>query len=162
MKEYVLERFKTGQWSRILNINYSFSIIKNEDATLGTSRRQITENPKLADDQLSFKMVAQIDKYGDKLFADPIVVNTPNGSVTIYPQRTNNIIEQFTRDLKRSHRRRTGNNSMSRVLNSMLADTPLVKNLDNPEYMDMLLDGKANFEEPLSEVDSMQTEKNEN
>ena len=124
-------------------------------------RRQITENPKLADDQLSIKMVAQIDKYGDKLFADPIVVNTPNGSVTIYPQRTNNIIEQFFRDLKRSHRRKTGNNSMSRVLNSMLADTPLVKNLDNPEYMDMLLDGKANLEELFSEVDRMQTEKNE-
>lgn len=83
------------------------------------------------------RMVAQIDKYGDRLFADPIVGNTPNGSVTIYRQRTNNIIEQFFRDLKRSHRRRTGNNSMSRVLNSMLADTPLVKNLDNPEYMDM-------------------------
>jgi len=124
-------------------------------------RRQITENPKLADDQLSIKMVAQIDKYDDKLFADPIVVNTPNGSVTIYPQRTNNIIEQFFRDLKRSHRRRTGNNSMSRVLNSMLADTPLVKNLDNPEYMDMLLDGKANLEELFSEVDRMQTEKDE-
>ena len=29
LKEYVLERFKTGQWGRILNINYSFSIIKN-------------------------------------------------------------------------------------------------------------------------------------
>ncbi len=83
------------------------------------------------------RMVAQIDKYGDRLFADPIVGNTPNGSVTIYRQRTNNIIEQFFRDLKRSHRRRTGNNSTARVLNSMLADTPLVKNLDNPEYMDM-------------------------
>jgi len=91
-------------------------------------RRQITENPKLADDHLSIKMVTQIDKYGNKLFADPIVVNTPNGSITIYPQRTNNIIEQFFRDLKRSYRRRTGNNTMSRVLNSMLADTPLVKN----------------------------------
>lgn len=97
----------------------------------------------------------------DKLFADPIVVNTPNGSVTIYPQRTNNIIEQFFRDLKRSHRRRTGNNSMSRVLNSMLADSPLVKNLDNPEYMDMLLDGMANLEELFSEVERMQTEKDE-
>ncbi len=124
-------------------------------------RRQIIENPKLADDHLSIKMVAQIDKYGNKLFADPIVVNTPNGSITIYPQRTNNIIEQFFRDLKRSHRRRTGNNTMSRVLNSMLADTPLVKNLDNPEYMEMLLDDKANLEELFSKVDRIQTEKEE-
>jgi len=124
-------------------------------------RRQITENPKLADDQLSIKMVAQTDKYGGKLFADPIIVNTPNGSVTIYPQRTNNIIEQFFRDLKRSHRRRTGNTKMARVLNSMLADTPLVKNLDNPEYMDILLGGKVNLEELFSEVDRVQTEKDE-
>ena len=43
----------------------------------------------------------------------------------------------------------------------MLADTPLVKNLSNPEYMDMLLDGKANLEELFSESDRIQTEKNE-
>ena len=124
-------------------------------------RQQITENSKLSDDKLSIKMVAQIDKYGDKLFADPIVVKTPNGNVTIYPQRTNNIMEQFFRDLKRSHRRRTGNNSMSRLLNAMLPDTPLIKNLDNPEYMDMLLDGKGNMEELFAEVDRMQAEKDE-
>lgn len=29
----------------------------------------------------------------------------------------------------------------------MLADTPLVKNLDNPDYMKILLDGKENLEE---------------
>jgi len=124
-------------------------------------RRKITGNPELADDQLSINMVAQIDKYGDKLFADPIMVNTPNGNVTIYPQRTNNIIEQLFRDLKRSHRRKTGNNSMSRILNSMLADTPLVKNMDNPEYMDMLLGDKANLEELFFEVDRIQTDKDE-
>jgi len=29
----------------------------------------------------------------------------------------------------------------------MLADTPLVKNIGNPDYMKILLDGKANLEE---------------
>lgn len=33
------------------------------------------------------------------------------------------------------------------MLQTMLADTPLVKNLDNDEYMKILLDGKANLEE---------------
>jgi len=33
------------------------------------------------------KMVEQIDKYWEKLFADPIHVNTPQGKVTIQPQR---------------------------------------------------------------------------
>lgn len=124
-------------------------------------RSQIAEDPKLSEDQLCIKMVAQIDKYGDKLFADPIVVDTPNGSVTIYPQRTNNIIEQFFRDLKRGHRRRTGNNRMSRFLKTMLADTPLVKNLDNPEYMEMLLGDRDSLEELFSEVDRLQTKEDE-
>jgi hypothetical protein len=37
----------------------------------------------------------------------------------------------------------------------MLADTPLVKNLDNPEYMKLLLNGKANLEELFAEVGAM-------
>lgn len=109
-------------------------------------RRRIEEDPELTDDPLSCKMAKQIDKYSDKLFADPIEVDSPTGPVTIYPQRTNNILEQFFRNLRRAYRRKTGNNSMHRALKTMLTDTPLVKNLDNPEYMAILLDGKANLE----------------
>jgi len=115
-------------------------------------RRRLDEDPELATDPRSRKMAEQIDKYAEKLFADPIEVDTPTGNVTIYPQRTNNILEQFFRDLRRGQRRKTGNNSMSRMLRTMLADTPLVKNLDNPDYMEVLLDGKANLEELFSEL----------
>ena len=113
-------------------------------------RRRLDEDRELAADPRSRKMAEQIDKYGEKLFADPIEVDTPTGKVTIYPQRTNNILEQFFRGLRRGQRRKTGNNSMSRMLRTMLADTPLVKNLDNPDYMELLLDGKANLEELFS------------
>ena len=109
--------------------------------------RDLGENPILSADRLSRHMAEQINKYGDKLFADPIEVATPNGMVTIYPQRTNNILEQFFRGIRRGQRRKTGNDSMGRTLQTMLAHTPLVKNLDNPEYMKLLLDGKANLEE---------------
>lgn len=115
-------------------------------------RRDLERDPKLADDPLSRKMAKQIDKYGDKLFADPIEVATPNGTVTLYPQRTNNILEQFFRGVRRGQRRKTGNDSMCRVLRTMLADTPLIKNLDNPEYMKVLLDGKAHLEELFAEL----------
>ena len=115
-------------------------------------RRELERDPKLAADPLSLKMAQQIDKYGDKLFADPIKVDTPNGPVTIYPQRTNNILEQFFRGVRRAYRRKTGNDSMCRALQAMLADTPLVKNLDNPDYMKILLDGKANLEELFAEL----------
>lgn len=36
----------------------------------------------------------------------------------------------------------------------MLSDTPLVKNLDNKDYMDILLDGKDSLEERFAEIDT--------
>ena len=109
-------------------------------------RLRLQMESTLADDQLCIKMARQIDKYGEKLFADPITVASPQGMVTIYPQRTNNILERFFRGLRRGHRRKTGNNSMRRALQAMIADTPLVKNLDNPAYMEILLNGKESLE----------------
>lgn len=123
-------------------------------------RRKLDQDRHLAADPLSRNMAKQIDKYGDKLFADPIEIKTSNGIVTIYPQRTNNILEQFFRRVRREHRRKTGNNSMHRVLQTMLANTPLVKNLDNPAYMKILLDGKANLEELFAKVGAMPPDSN--
>ena len=99
-------------------------------------------------------MLKQIDKYWDKLFADPIVVNTPAGQLMIHPQRTNNILERFFRDLKRSNRKKSGTVSLNRTLRSMLADTPLVKNLDNPDYLKIILDGCNTLEERFEKIDS--------
>ena len=48
-----------------------------------------------------------------------------------------------------------GNNSMCRTLQTMLADTPLVKNLDNPDYMEILLNGKANLQALFAEIGIM-------
>ena len=118
-------------------------------------RSDLDTDPKLIDDPLCMKMVEQIDKYGDKLFSDPITVNTPNGLITIYPQRTNNILERFFREARHAHRRKTGNDSMSGTLQAMLANTPLVKNLDNPAYMEILLDGKATLEELFAQLGSI-------
>ena len=122
-------------------------------------RSSFDEIPHLLTDHLSKKMARQIDKYGEKLFADPITIQTPLGSSTIYPQRTNNILEQFFRKVKRGFRRTSGNNSMHRALQTMLADTPLVKNLDNPDYMNILLDGKEDLEELFAEIGETIVEK---
>jgi hypothetical protein len=114
--------------------------------------QKIKKDDNASSDPLVQNMLAQIDKYGDKLFADPITVNSADGAITVYPQRTNNIIEQFFRGLRRAYRRKTGNNTMRRALQSMLADTPLVKNLSNPEYLKILLDGKADLEELFADL----------
>ena len=99
-------------------------------------------------------MIAQIEKYWDKLFADLIIVDTPHGLVTIQPQRTNNVLERFFRDMNRGHRRRRGTNSLSRTLKAMLADTPLVKNLRNENYMKIILNGTAFLEERFAQIDA--------
>lgn len=98
-------------------------------------------------------LIAQIDKYGDKLFADPIRVQTPHGPLLIQPQRTNNILERFFRGFRRGARRKSGDNSISRLLQSMLADTPLVRNLENPPYLKVLLNGQATLEERFAQID---------
>jgi len=105
------------------------------------------------------KMVKQIDKYWDKLFADPIQVATKTGTVTLQPQRTNNILEQFFRYLKRLDRKRSGNHSLTKTLTTLFAQTPLVKNLDNPQYMEIILNGKATLAERFAEIDIVQVRK---
>ena len=107
------------------------------------------------------KMVKQIDKYWDKLFADPIAVDTPAGTVMIQPQRTNNLMEQSFRFLKRDGRKKTGQKALSRTLVAMLADTPLVRNLDNPDYMRILLNGKATLAARFADIDIQQVREEE-
>ena len=125
-------------------------------------RRSLDNKPNLAADHLSKKMARQIDKYGEKLFADPIPIQTPMGPSMIYPQRTNNILEQFFRKFKRGFQRKTGNSSMHKVLQTMLADTPLVKNLDNPDYVTILLDGNENLEELFADMGTSLVEETDN
>jgi transposase-like protein len=111
-------------------------------------------NDKIYKDAKAYhKMIEQIDKYRDKLFADPIIMKTPNGKISVQPQRTNNILEQFFRDFKRSHRRTSGNKSIAKKLQTMFADTTLVKNLDNPEYMNIILSGKTSLAECFAKTE---------
>ena len=73
--------------------------------------------------------IGQIEKYWGKLFTDPIKLTSSEGDSFLQPQRTNSIIEQFFRGIRRAHRRTTGNNPMCKKLQSMFADTLMAKNL---------------------------------
>jgi hypothetical protein len=99
-------------------------------------------------------MIAQIKEYWKKLFCDPITVDTPGGTIQIQPQRTNNILEQFFRSWKRIFRKKSGMNALERILKAMPANMPLVKNLNDPQYMRILLDGKATLEERFAQIDA--------
>jgi len=117
-------------------------------------RQRITTDSHLSGKDPYRKMIRQIDAYWEKLFADPIAVDTANGRVFIQPQRTNNILERFFRDLKRRNRKKSGTVSLSKTLKTILSDTPLVKNLDNEEYLSILLDGCGTLEERFAKIDS--------
>ena len=128
-----------------------------EIKTIESGVKKFRESEKiinLAKSDIRFrKMVKQIDKYWCKLFADPIEVKTVAGVVMILLQRTNNMLERFFRKIKSGSRKKRGTSSLSKVLKAMLADTPLVKNLDNPEYVEILLAGKKNLAERFAEID---------
>lgn len=117
-------------------------------------RREITARSDYATTAHWQAMVAQIDQYKDKLFADPITVSTPKGARLIQPQRTNNIMERCFRDFRRGARRRTGHNSLGRFLQSMSADTPLVRNLENARYLEILLQGQSSLEARFAQIDA--------
>ena len=62
-------------------------------------------------------------------------------------------MERFFRDFKTGCRRKSGHNGMSRILQTMLADTPLAKNLQNQSYMKVLLNGRATLEALFADID---------
>lgn len=85
-------------------------------------------------------LIAQIQLYENKLFADPISVITQGGGTTqIQPQRTNNLMEQRFRATRRDHRRRTGNNTMGAAIRGLPANVMLAANLKSPQYLRILL-----------------------
>ena len=63
------------------------------------------------------------------------------------------MMECFFRDFKTGHCRKTGHNRMSKTLQAMLADTSLVKNLQNESYIKNLLNGKATLEQLFADID---------
>ena len=99
-------------------------------------------------------MIKQIDKYWEKLFADPIPIQTPQGTIIVQPQITNNILERFFRNEKRRSRKKTGTASLNRMLKSILANTPLVQNLKNEEYLKIILNGCPSLKERFSQIDA--------
>jgi len=114
---------------------------------------QVRARPDYATTPAFEKMIEQIERYGPKLFAAPLVVSTPQGARTIQPQRTNNLMERFFRDFKRHCRHKTGCQTLGRTLRTMLADTTLVHNLQNPEYLKILLDGQPTLEALFAQID---------
>jgi len=117
-------------------------------------RKRVVGEKQFTENRAYVKMISQIDKYWTKLFADPLIIKTPDGTKLIQPQRTNNVLERFFRDLKRGNRQREGTASLSKTLRYILKETPLVKNLGNEEYLRIILNGCSTLEERFATIDS--------
>jgi len=143
---------KTGKEG--LNSEGSSANIKTIEQGVKKFRKEIVSRKGYTENKQHRKMVKQLDKYWEKLFTDPIEVQTDNGKKIIQPQRTNNYAEQSFRDFKRGFRKKTGNGSLGKKLRTMMANTPLVKNLQNPEYMKILLNGHSSLEDLFAEIDA--------
>jgi len=102
------------------------------------------------------KMIKQIDKYWDKLFCEPIEVTTDSGTYSLQPQRTNNMMERLFRNEKQAWRQKSGAHKLSRKLKAILADTLLVRNLNKPNYLSIILNGNQTLEGRFAEIDIQQ------
>ena len=77
----------------------------------------------------------------------------PGRANNITPQRTNNILERFFRGEKRRNRKKSGTASLNKTLKTILADTPLVRNLENDEYLKIILNECSTLAERFSQID---------
>lgn len=160
-KDIVFDRLRAAM--RIAQPNASGGLNDEGDSDMKTIKASVTQfrqdeplKQRATTQAVYKKMFKQIDRYWEKLFADPIDVKTPLGHRQIQPQRTNNIMEQFFRDIKRSYRKKSGHKSLTKILQTMMVDTPLVKNLNNPDYMKIILKGHSDLSDRFSEVDIKQ------
>lgn len=89
------------------------------------------------------KMVDQILKYWKMLFAKPIEVQLPNGEIVlVYPGRTSNCLERLFREFQRLEYKRTDMSTLGRTARAMIAETPMMKNLECPQFMNIILNGQ--------------------
>ena len=146
-------RITVPETKRGLNDNGELSSMKTIEKEVRKFRDLLRKDNHFCQDPDYQKMVRQLEKYWEKLFSDPIVVRTKAGNRVIQPQRTNNILGQFFRDITRGYRRKSGCKSMEKTIKAMLADTPLVKNLEKKAYLPILLDSRSSLEQLFSDCD---------
>ncbi len=117
--------------------------------------RRLCRDKNRMQDKAYQKLIDHITENRRRLFCDPLVVKTQVGKIIIQPHRTNNILEIFFRNFMRTYRKKNGFQAMEKALKAMLKDTPLVMNLRNEDFVDLLLDGKKDLATRFADIDAM-------
>jgi hypothetical protein len=107
------------------------------------------------------KLRNQFSKYWKMLFAKPVEAHLPNGEIVqVYPQRTTNLMERLFREFQRCEYKRTGMGTLGRTARAMVAETPMMKNLDCPEFMNIILNGQPTLAARFAQLDLKSIQEN--
>ena len=155
-------RITLAENKRGLNDEGELCNMKTIEQEVSKFTRRLSREKNYTKNKAYQKLVGHIKTYRHMLFCDPIVVETQAGNFLIQPQRTNNIIEQFFRALMRTYRKKNGFQAVARVLRAMLKDTPLVMNLRNKNYMEILLGEKKSLAQRFADIDAQTVRRNMN
>jgi len=101
----------------------------------------------------SFKRI--IDKLRESragLLSDPIVVEVNGNKRVIFISRTNNILEHHFRRFNYWCRRIHGNHSVRRNLEHIPEQFPIVENLNNPSYVQLVFGDETNIAKKFATV----------
>lgn len=99
------------------------------------------------------KIVKNLKEYDKSLFSDPHVVKVNGKKRIIFILRTNNILEHHFRRFNYWCRRIHGNHSVRRNLENIPAQFPIVENLNNPNYVQLIFGDETKIAEKFAEVD---------
>ena len=99
------------------------------------------------------KILSKLKEYGNSLFPDPLVVIVKGVKKIIEILRTNNILEHHFRRFNYGCRRIHGNHSVRRNLEHIPEQFPIVENLNNPNYMQIIFGDESKIAEKFAKVD---------
>ena len=99
------------------------------------------------------KIIDKLKENGKRLFSDPMIVNVNGEKKIIFILRTNNILEQQFRRFNYWCRRIHGNHSVRRNLENIPEQFPMVENLKNPNYVQLIFGDESKIAEQFSKVD---------
>ena len=128
--------------------------IKTAVANFKTDLREKIKNTDDKSLGNSFKkIIDKLKENGKMLFSDPITVYVNGEKRIIFILRTNNILEQHFRRFNYWCRRIHGNHSVRRNLENIPEQFPMVENLKNPNYVQLIFGDENKIAEKFAKVD---------
>ena len=138
---------ETGTFKELKAIKNAVAKFKNK------LKRQAknTDDKKLCS---SFeKIIKRLEEYDKSLFSDPFAVKVNGKKRIIFILRTNNILENHFRRFNYWCRRIHGNHSVRRNIENIPEQFPIVENLNNPNYMELIFGDETKIVQKFSGVD---------